>query len=48
MKEWSQPCHNKLTASIFLDTNILSYLLDQSYPALTRLVTFFSQKCCVT
>lgn len=47
MKEWSQPCHNKLTASIFLDTNILSYLLDQSYPALTSLVTFFSQKCCV-
>lgn len=47
MKEWSQLCHNKLTASIFLDTNILSYLLDQSYPALTSLITFFSQKCCV-
>ena len=47
MKKWSQPCHNKLTACIFLDTNILSYLLDQSYPALTDLINFFSQKCCI-
>ena len=41
MKSWSQDCLGRMKAVLFLDTNILSYLVDNTYPQLTNIITNF-------
>lgn len=47
MKVWSQDCLGQMKASLFLDTNILSYLVDDTYPSLTRMISDFKQTCVI-
>lgn len=47
MKSWSQDCLGKMKAVLFLDTNILSYLVDETYPLLTRMISDFRDTCVI-
>lgn len=43
----SDSLQNSLKARIFLDTNILSYLVDDTYPYLTSFIRNLQKMCCV-
>lgn len=45
MKEWSQQYTERMKVSFFLDTNILSYLVDNSYPKLNALISQIKDLC---
>ena len=47
MKSWSQDCLGRMKAVLFLDTNILSYLVDNTYPQLNQLISNFKDTCVV-
>ena len=47
MKTWSQDCLGKMKAVLFLDTNILSYLVDNTYPSLTKMLSDFRDTCVI-
>ena len=45
MKEWSVNCLGALKPKLFLDTNILSYLVDSTFPSLNNLILQLQQLC---
>lgn len=45
MKEWSSDCLGQSKVKIFLDTNILSFLVDNTYPALTEAIQLLNELC---
>lgn len=45
MKEWSVNCLGLKKPKVFLDTNILSYLVDQTYPTLNDLLLTLKETC---
>lgn len=45
MKEWSVNCLGRKKPKIYLDTNILSYLIDNTYPSLTKLLLKLKDTC---
>lgn len=47
MKEYSTRLLESLRLNVFLDTNILSYLVDDTYPHLSTCIHNLSQLCCV-
>ena len=47
MKSWSQDCLGRMKAVLFLDTNILSYLVDNTYPQLNHMISNFRDTCVV-
>lgn len=47
MKSWSVRVPDNLRVGVFLDTNILCYLVDNTYPSLTQFIQDISTCCCV-
>lgn len=47
MKSWSQDCLGRMKAVLFLDTNLLSYLVDNTYPQLNHMISYFKNTCVV-